>query len=216
MNKYPLSLNKCVVIVRLKNKFIPIVGINETKGGYFINYYLNSDKTIFGTASHDSRHDTLVASRFTKTQDLFRFNEPVLKIDDKEFPEVLPSGGITRKFFPHGINRDKVRKNIQHPLIVSDEKIKKGILVRAIVWPQKMKPTKKEMEKELKNQHYAEPLKYVFTPTCFSNKIIIGVYYCKHLTREIPLLINGPVSTNSAEYVSVGPAFTIRGQRRRK
>lgn len=41
VHEIPLEKNKCVVALEIGEQFIPVIGINQTPNGYFINYYIN-------------------------------------------------------------------------------------------------------------------------------------------------------------------------------
>lgn len=213
MTNYPIPSNKCLLFVKRRREFISVVGLNHTKGGYFLNYYLNSSRTIFGNAKHDSRHNDLTVGRFTGEQDLFSRSDTVIEIDDEQRPELLPSGGITKDFFVKGISKKELNNLSVIPLVVSERRFTDGILVRVAVWPKNAHPTPEEMKSFLESQSFSEQLIVTFKPDCFPNRLIVAVYQCQKLIREFPI-VNQPVSTNSTEWVPVGTPFIYKRPRK--
>jgi hypothetical protein len=87
--------NVALVILTYRDFFTPVVGINHTSGGWFLNYYINKEHPWFGTEAHDSRHPTLIAARLTGEHDVYSVSEGAVPIDDRKTPEELPARSIT-------------------------------------------------------------------------------------------------------------------------
>ena len=213
VHEIPLEKNKCIVVLEIWGQFIPVVGINQTPGGYFINYYINKVHPFFGTSPHDSRHETLIASRYDHAHDVYSAGEGVFSIDQRKNAEELPCRSVTQDLFLPPISEAELDKVAKRLLIVPFEECKNGILVRVKIWPRGSDPTNEELRETWQEIPYAEPLVNVFTPNCFTNKLSIGVFSTNRLQQELPFFIDGPVTTSSTTSQTVGSPLALRGKR---
>jgi len=213
LHKIPLIKNKCIVVLETAGQFIPVVGINQNSG-YFINYYINKVHQFFGISPHDSRHKTLIASRYDQEYDIYSASEDVFSIDQRESAEELPCRSVTQDLFLHPRSKAELNEEVKCPLIVPFEKCKDGILVRVKIWPKSSNPTVKELRETWETPPYFEQLVKPFTPDCFTNKVSIGVFSTDKLQIELPFFIDGPVKADSTTLQSVGSPMTFRGKRK--
>ena len=90
--------DKCIIFLKQKDKFIPVVGFNETSNGYFVNFY--------DISQHFSRHKTLTAWRLSTEENLVS-QKAVKNINDRTYPEVLPSKTfqMSKVNFKEGFNK---------------------------------------------------------------------------------------------------------------
>lgn len=214
-HKMPLEKNKCVVVLETRGQFIPVIGINQTAGGYFINYYINKNHPLFGLSPHDSRHESLIALRHDQKFDLFSASEGVFSIDQRKSAEELPCRSVTQDLFRPPISKAELNEVITRPLIVPFEECKDGILVRVRIWPKALDPTRKELRETWEAIPYGEQLVKIFTPECFTNKVSIGVFSTDRLMSVFPFFIDEPVTSDaSTTWQSVGSPLTFLGKRK--
>ncbi len=205
----PLEKNKCVVVLKAKKQYTPVVGINQTTGGYFLNYYLNKYDPFYGENPHDSRHETLIASRFSKDVDWFSAEENVKSIDERVNPEDLPCRSITRDLYLSPITKENLKKKIIRPLYAPLKKCRQGVIVRVKIWPKHLSSNIKKLKEVWQEVKGAEIPVVVFTPSCFTNKVSVAVFSTDKRQIEAPFPIDEPLKGPGE-----GPPIAIRGPRK--
>jgi hypothetical protein len=209
----PTEQVKCIIALQWQNVTIPVVGLNHTQGGYFLNYYLNKEYPWFGPEAHDSRHDSLIACRYSKTHDLWSLSEGVISIDKRNTPEELPCRSVTPNLFLEWRPVEKLKNLAREILMVSATKCEYGILARVTVWPSNQSPSAEEMERVWLDPPRNEPLVQVFRPKIFPNPVSIGVFSVDRLMLDLPFFIDGPLTSSSEGPVYSKPGI-LRGPRK--
>ena len=208
-----ISKDRCVVALQHDTWVIPVVGINQTAGGFFINYYLNKIHPFFGPTPHESRHHSLIAARYSRSHDIYSASENVRSIDDRDTPEELPCRSVTPDLLLPWMPRREFDKLVKVPLLVPAVECEYGMLVRVTVWPRFMSPTAEEMRDVWTTPSRREPLVRVFLPSCFANRVSVAVFSVDNLIQELPFFIDGSIQSSDQGPVYSNPIM-LHGRRK--
>ena len=195
--------DRCVVALQHGSFAIPVVGINQTAGGFFINYYLNQAHPFFGPTPHESRHDTLIAARYSKTHDIYSASTNVTSIDSRSTPEELPCRSVTPDLFLPWMSHGELAKLVSVPLFVPAMECQYGMLVTVTVWPKHMSPTAQEMRDVWTTPPRQEQLVRMFLPSCFANPVSVAAFSVDQLMQVLPFHMDGPLESSDR-----GPVYS--------
>lgn len=208
----PLEKNKCVIVLKEKKEYIPVIGINQTTGGYFLNYYLNKYDPWYGENPHISRHKDLVAFRYDEEKDWFSMGKDWKTIDEKKTFENLPCCSITSDLYLKSVDKKWIKRKVSLPIYVPFKKCRQAVLARVKIWPKHLDPNIKELKAVWQMDKNPERLVDIFTPNCFTNKVSVAIYSTDIKQVEIPL-ISGPMKF-SGSGPFYGPPILYRGPRK--
>jgi hypothetical protein len=202
-----------LIVIEEQGRYIPTIGINQTSGGYFMNYHLNRPHQFYSNEihPHDTRHETLIASRYSKSKDWFSASIGIYSIDERETPEDLPCRSVIRPFFVRPKSIRQIRIITDNALIIPDNI--PGVLARVKVWPKKIKPTEDEIQKAWAVQLHPEPLIKVFNPEFFTNIVSIAVFSIDKLHAEFHFPFDGPLKPDEKGMAQTHPVL-FRGPRK--
>ena len=191
-----------------------MVGLNQTPGGFFVNFYLNRPDPFFGDYDppHISRHRGLIAARYTARSDFFSASQGVVHIDDRKMPEELPWCSVTRDLYLPPVGKSTLKSRVDRPLIVPIEDVPDGVLVRVKIWPRHLEPTDEDMKKAINVPPNYEPLVATFVPRGFTNPVVVGAFRVDRLMRDAPFFIDEPLKSSS-KGPTYGPQITLHGPR---
>jgi hypothetical protein len=205
----PLEKNKCVVVLKAKKQYTPVVGINQTTGGYFLNYYLDKYDPWYGDNPHVSRHEKLSTFRYDKDKDWFSTSEDIKTIDERVTPEDLPCCSITSDLYLSSVDKEHLKRKVSLPLYVPFKKCRHGVMVRVKIWPKHLSSNIKKLKEVWQEVKGAEIPVVVFTPSCFTNKVSVAVFSTDKRQIEAPFPIDEPLKGPGE-----GPPIAIRGPRK--